>query len=50
MMRKLGLQGLLGNLDHSGESGRVVHSHVGEHLAVKLDAGLLEATCSFAAR
>mgnify|MGYP007122675298 CR=1 FL=1 len=43
MMRKLELQGLLGNLDHSGEGGRIVHSHVGEHLAIELDAGLLEA-------
>ena len=37
------LQSLLGNFHQSGESGGIVHSQVGENLAVQLDASLLQA-------
>lgn len=37
---KLG-NGLLGDFHQGGEGVRIVHGHVGEHLAVDHDAGLL---------
>ena len=36
------LQGLLGDVCQRGERRCIVDSHIGEHLAVELDAGLLQ--------
>ena len=37
------LQSLLGGLDQSVEAGGIVDGHLAQHLAVQLDAGLLQA-------
>ena len=37
------LQSLLGGLDQSVEAGGIVDGHLRQHLAVQLDAGLLQA-------
>ena len=34
--------GVLGDLDELGESRSVVHSQIGQHLAVEVDVGLLQ--------